>query len=423
MSIVCCAGFILLLAVANYLLHRDVLYPAFLQACLWLFATVLFFITHQMFIPVSGSTFALFVAGVAVFSIGAFVASYDHRPVLARNRLLEGSTPTKSAVLLFAAVVAIGLVLYVNKAARLASSGPFTNPYINLRYALSVTWEETGGDLGVLSYFIPCAYTLAGITVLNRRGFERSRSSRFLVATAVISGLAFGVLSSGRGVVLPLIIILLAIPTTLRVTTALKTAATLGVLALGVFVLLGLALGKGGTFTSSFGENLLGMRDSFVTYFVGGIPSLDTFIREQGRHLELGANTFRTILAILRGLGFGTPYIPLVQPYVDIPMPLNVYTVYQPYVKDFGTAGLLMLFPIGFAHGFLYRKATVRHPHAAFVFLFALSLYPLAMQAFQDMYFSALSTWIQYLAISVVLFGICTNHGLKYALPAVHRVA
>src|SRR5205807_6554615 len=125
-----------------------VVYSGFLQASLWLFATVLCFITQRMFIPVAGSTFVLFVTGVVLFSMGAFVASYNHRPVLSRNRLLDGSMPSRDAVSALAVMASVGLVLYVSKAVQLASSGPFANPYINLRYNLSVTWEETGGDLG-----------------------------------------------------------------------------------------------------------------------------------------------------------------------------------------------------------------------------------------------------------------------------------
>ncbi len=355
--------------------------------------------------------------------MGAFVASYNHRPVFTQNRLLEGSTPSKGAVLVLTGVVLVGLVLYANKAAQLASSGPFTNLYINLRYALSVTWEETGGDLGVVSYFIPCAYLLAAIAVLNRRGFEQPRSSSLLVATTVIVGLTYGVLSSGRSVVLPLIIIVLVIPTILRATTAGKTARTLGILVFSLFVVVGLALGKGGTFAGSIRDNWAGMRDSFVLYSVGGIPSFDTFIHNQARDLEMGVNSFRTIFAVLRALGFRSPYVPLVQPYADIPMPMNVYTVYQPYIKDFGIGGILTLFPFGFAHGWLYRRATVLNPHAAYVFLFSLSLFPLSLQIFQDMYFSVLSTWIQYGVISAILFGIFSEQNVKNRLWPSHETA
>ena len=55
---------------------------------------------------------------------------------------------TKGAISILAPSVVLGLVLYVMRARDLASSGPSSSWFVNLRYALSVTWEETGGDLG-----------------------------------------------------------------------------------------------------------------------------------------------------------------------------------------------------------------------------------------------------------------------------------
>src|SRR6266576_2874657 len=407
------ACLLLVVVVVNYRLHGDLLYPGFLQPLIWFVAIVFFLFTRGTFIPVSEGIFGLFLAGSVLFAMGAFVATHGHRPVLVRNRLMEGSLPSKGLLLGLACVVLVGLVLYVNRASALASTGPSTNPYINLRYALSVTWEETGGDLGVLSYFIPAAYVLAGAAALGRCGFAHPRSSRLLVAVSVCMGTIFGVLSSGRSVLLPLIIIVLIIPTALRVSSPARTARALGIVVVGLFVLVGLALGKGGDFTSTIQDNWVGMRESFVLYSVGSIPSFDTFLHNRGPDLDMGINSFRTLLAVLRAVGFGTPLVPLVQPYADIPMPMNVYTFYQPYIKDFGIGGIATMFFFGFIHGLLYKKATVHNPRAIYVFLFSLSLFPLVMQVFQDMYLSVLSTWIQYSALCVLLFGFLSEAKLR----------
>src|SRR5437588_1352590 len=161
----------LVLAGANYLLHRDAMYPAFLQASLWFGALSLFSVFQGMFVPVPDSVFGLLVAGVLFFSMGAFVGSYNHKPYLTRNHLMEGSLPTNRALAVLVGIVALGLVLYVRRAYYLASSGPSQNAFINLRYALSVIPEETGG-LGVAGYFIGPAYVLVAITVLKRHGFK-----------------------------------------------------------------------------------------------------------------------------------------------------------------------------------------------------------------------------------------------------------
>ncbi len=396
---------------ANYSLHRDVMYPGFLQASLWFVTVSLFLLNQGTFVPVSDSVFILLLAGVVLFSMGAFVGSYDHRPHLTRNYLLEGTLPSKRTVAILASVVAFGLVMYVSRARDLSLSGPSTNPFFNLRYAVSENSEETGG-FGVVSYFGPLGYVLAAITILMRLGSTQPHASRTLVGAAVSVGVVFGVLSSGRSVLLPLVVIVLAIPAVLRAAGPVKIGVTLAFITLLLFAGVGVALGKGGNIGSSFSENWSAARESFVAYSVGGIPALSVYLDNQAPVVELGLNSMRTLFAVAQALGFQATVVPLVQPVVDVPMPMNVYTVYQPYIKDFGPlGGISVLFVLGFLHAVLYRRATVRKPHAIYVFLFAVSLFPLAMQVFQDSYFSLLSTWLQYGAYAVLLFVLHTRRG------------
>src|SRR5712691_7463700 len=352
----------LVLVVANYLLHRDVLYPAFLHASLWFITVSLLLIYREAFVPVSDGVYVLLTGGVILFSMGAFLGSYNHSPHLRRNYLLEGTIPSKRAVAVLAAVVALGLVLYLRRASELASLGPTSNWFINLRYAVSVNEEETGG-FGIAAYFVPLAYMLAAIAILKRYGHARPTVSRAVVAVTLVVGCVFGVLWAARSTLLPLIVLVLTIPAVLRATKPIKTGATLVVLTVLLFAAVGLAVGKGGSVGSSLSENWATMRESFLTYALGGIPSLNLFLNNRGPDVELGLNSFRSIFAALHTLGFQTIAVPLVQPWVDVPMPTNVFTVYQPYIKDFGLlGGSLVLFVLGFLHALLYRRATVRNP-------------------------------------------------------------
>src|SRR5207245_5311294 len=132
-------------ACANYLLHRDMLYPGFLQAALWCLVVALFIVSERTFVPVSDSVFVLLTAGVVLFSMGAFLGSYRHKPHLKRNYLLEATLPSKRAFVGLAVITLAGLVMYIGRAVDLASSGPTSNWFINLRYAVSVNEEESGG--------------------------------------------------------------------------------------------------------------------------------------------------------------------------------------------------------------------------------------------------------------------------------------
>src|SRR6266571_4215501 len=157
------------LVCGNYILHRDVLYPGFLQASLWFVAVSLLLFTQGTFIPVSNTVFILLVAGVVLFSMGAFVSSYNHAPYLQRNHLREGTLPSKPALVLLVVIVLLGLIPYVSRVLDLASTGPSTNPFVNLRYNVSVNQEETGG-IGRVSYFVTLSCVLVGTMVLKRDG-------------------------------------------------------------------------------------------------------------------------------------------------------------------------------------------------------------------------------------------------------------
>jgi oligosaccharide repeat unit polymerase len=394
----------LLLVCANYLLHRDVMYPGFLQAALWFVAVTLLAFFQGMFLPITDGVFVLLSAGVVLFGMGAFLGSYNHTPHRTRNYIAEGTLPSRHAVAVLAAVVLVGLVFYVARVIDLGSSGPSNSAFVNLRYATTVNEEETGG-IGRVSYFLTLSYVLAAVVILKRHGLPRPALSRVLVGLTLLLGVAFGVLSSGRGPLLALMVVVLAIPTVLRRTHPAKIASVLVLLTLILFAVVGLALGKGGTLGNTLSENWSTMRESFLTYAVSEIPALGMYLDNRGPDVELGLNTFRSIVALLQTLGFQTTAAPLVQPYIDVPMSTNAYTIYHPYIKDFGPFGAAaVLFVLGFSHAALYRRATVRNPHALFVFLFAISLFPLVMQVFQDMYFSLLSMWIQYGTYAVLLF-------------------
>lgn len=394
----------LLLVCGNYLLHRDVMYPGFLQASLWFVAATLVVLFQGMFIPIADCVFVLLAAGVVLFSMGAFLGSYDHTPYRTRNYIAEGTLPSRYAVGVLTVVVLVGLVLYVGRVRYLGSSGPSNSFFVNLRYAVSVNHEETGG-IGGVQYFVMLAYVLAAVVILKRQGLPRPAVSRLLLGTTLLLGLVFGVLSSGRGPVLALMVVVLAIPAVLRLTSPAKTVTVLVLLSLLLFATVGLALGKGGTLGNTLSENWSTMRESFLMYTVGSIPAFGTYLDNRGPDVELGLNTFRSIVALLQALGFQTTAAPLLQPYIDVPLSTNVYTIYQPYIADFGPFGApAVLFVLGFIQAALYRRATVRNPHALFVFLFAVSLFPLVMQVFQDMYFSLLSMWLQYGTYAVLLF-------------------
>jgi oligosaccharide repeat unit polymerase len=154
-------------------------------------------------------------------------------------------------------------------------------------------------------------------------------------------------------------------------------------------------------------------------YALAPLPAFDLFLH-RGDALQYGANTFRTLMAVAAKLGLNAHPVPLVEEFVDIPGAgrWNTFTVYRPYYADFGLAGALgAMFVLGAAHGLIYRRA--RSGDHFFIAIYALSLYPLLMQFFQDQYFSLMSLWIQALAV----LWVSLRFAPKYPRPAAQMTA
>lgn len=398
-----CALGLAALAIANALLHRDVLYPAVLQALVWCGVVGLYPFYAEELIPVPDAVFLLILGGSVLFSLGAFVATAGHRPARARAMLRPGRAPSPRALAAGVAIAGAGLALAGAKAAVLAFTGPYGNPQLNLRHALTVDLETSGG-YGPLGYMLPFSFALAVACCVWRFGSAaEARPSRRLTLASLGVALGFGVLSSGRGVLIYLLLMLASVLLILRVLPPWKVALAGALGMLGIFVAGGLLMDKGGSLDGGMAENFTGMLRSAALYTLGAIPALSAFWSE-GHALDLGLNTFRSGLAVLRALGFDAQVVPLIQPYVGIPDPINVYTVYHPYLKDFGPVGAaFMQFGFGLAHGLLYRLATVEKPEALHVYGFAVFMVPIAFQHCLDLYFSLASSWLQYALYGLLL--------------------
>lgn len=91
---------------------------------------------------------------------------------------------------------------------------------------------------------------------------------------------------------------------------------------------------------------------------------------------------------------FGVEYTPIpMMPYTNPPAVTNVYTMLWPMYYDLGFLGIIFfgLF-YGFIHSYLYRG--FKSGKIYFSYLYVLSLYPLVMSIFHDVYISSVGLWL-----------------------------
>lgn len=127
-------------------------------------------------------------------------------------------------------------------------------------------------------------------------------------------------------------------------------------------------------------------RNIMVQYIVGAVAALDHVLVYLGDYADVPNHTFQLFLKGAASLGLlsYTPPPPLDE-WIYVPFGTNVYTIYKPYVVDFGiVAGVCWMCLIGFAHSLLFRKA-----HAKSIlglYMFALTVYSAFMVIFDDEY-------------------------------------
>jgi len=125
-----------------------------------------------------------------------------------------------------------------------------------------------------------------------------------------------------------------------------------------------------------------------VSYIIGPTAAFDYFMEHRQDFANLPHHTFKFFLNIAAKLhvgqyqgggGFAD--------FVLVPYPINVFTVYQDYISDFGLyGGLIAMMFIGLFHTLLYRKA--RTGSELGIFFFAITLFAVFMAPFSDEYAS-----------------------------------
>ncbi len=366
----------------NFIRYRDALYPPVLQSGLWLAITAAYIVGQDEFLPLSGSMYLIIVLGVVLFSLGSFVATVKFRPFKSRIRF-DGFHYGFLAYM-FLLVPLIGLPFFIHQLNELASGGATGSFFRNLRTSLNTQ----DNPLGAIQYLIPASILSAGIHVMFFR-----RSHPLHCTVAVLSASVYCLFTTGRTSFLLLFALIFGMLAITREMTSRRALIVFAGASLLIFVIIALLRDLLSTSTSA-SDSALATWDSFRLYLLGSLPAFDSFMHNDATP-TLGTHMFRSALAVGAKLGVCNAPPSLVQDFANLPFDTNVYTIYQPYFMDFSYPGIFIIqFILGIVHGYLYRRADRGHP--AYILAFALSLFPLAMQFFQDQYFNLLSTWIQY---------------------------
>src|SRR4030042_4586170 len=101
------------LAVLNWFRFRDVRYPALLHASIWCAISVLLSLPFKMLDVASNTVLILIVLSSISFSVGAWAATYEHKPMFALAQIKRQSLPPNALLVALIVIVAAVVPLWV----------------------------------------------------------------------------------------------------------------------------------------------------------------------------------------------------------------------------------------------------------------------------------------------------------------------
>lgn len=291
----------------------------------------------------------------------------------------------KLILMLQLALLAAMPVLYQKATEFAGGQNIFTSiGYINLRRA----FNEQGMDMGVLRYLYPLSFLCCAFTVYYAAKGQFKKWRAFL---AVVTALFYAYLATGRTFFLMVFVFTIP-PLAIAGKIRAKSLIILGSILFGFFFLVATLTAKGTSMDASLGENISSFAESIHSYLIAPFVAL-YLLSEKLPILAYGDYSLRFLISVLSAIGLTDPPAPLIKGYEFTPVVTNIYTVYEVYIRDFGVIGFFMPSLYLLLHWWLYSKA--RKQNDLFIFLYAVSLYPLFTQVLQDQYASLVSTWIQ----------------------------
>lgn len=391
---------ILFLIILSLVIYRDVLCPTVIIGIPWLISMCLLLFSEFDY-DVNSIYFLYFVVGIIVFNIGFFLFSSG------KKRVIKGEKTNTDIIVnnhIIRSIIVCELIIILCYSLYLFK-------YIISNYTYNILFTLKSADfsgLGYLNTFIIAFTAYVLFIYIKAKNFK---NRKLILIIQIIIGSMTALLTLGRTVILLYCLLLLVIYAIIRkysnrlIIIYLLTFCTIGIVFFSVYNLMKYPylLENNTMFEVAL--------NSFLTYTSSSLVAFQQWASLEPEFLY-GGNTFRFFYAILASVGYDMNVQELTNTFINISNQdtSNVYTFYYYYAKDFGfTYALIIQFILGIIYGYLYRKMIGMK--FIWIYLYALSVYPLVMQFFQDQYFSLLSTWIQYSIWGIVLFK--TNLFLK----------
>ena len=391
---------LIFLTVFSYLIYRDVLNPTFLICLPWTYSFFMLIFLNGYY--VSEEYFLYIIFGVFLFQLSYYIfdsfISIKHKRVHSNiNGILLVNEKYINIFIWFEIFVCIFYGYYLYQFG--------INNYIGDMYQTLKT-NETEIGRNVVGYLWNFIKVFSGFIYLLY--LTKNIKNKYTVLVQLSIGMVVALYSMGRTSVFMYIIMLMILYAFTQNNTNLKLIKKFS----SVFLISIIFFGYYSSIKYSYTIEGLDLIDSLTVIFKnlavyssGSLIAFSIWATSAYGDISYGENSLRFLYALLNSIGFDTPYTQLVQEFTPITYEYstNVYTIYHYYASDFGFIyALIIQIILGGLYVVVYRKAKEKQP--MYIFSYALLVYPLLMQFFQDQYISLTSTWIQNLLFVLFIF-------------------
>ncbi|GAB6982167.1 O-antigen polymerase [Prevotella dentasini] len=379
---------ILGILLATFLTFRigDIFSPWFITAGVWLAIVVMFQISTTDLYPLQSRFYTCVLIWVPMMSLTGILTYYAFPGVdCSTAAIREEMNYSKFFFLAFYILSIVCTPLYVYKIYKVVSMFGTENLLFNLRILANAGEEDTLGKL--LKYINAVNQALFIICV-----WKYPKISKATLITVTIANLMCAVAIMEKGALFFLMFTALFI---LYQKEKIKLRSILLWGGLAVFLFYGINILRSSTDAKQTEES------TFLDFFAMYILSPPVAFEQVQEKLtpQFGSRSFAFFYAFASKMGWGNFIVePKLQEFVQVPIPTNVYTTFQPFFEDFGYKGVAFFSSVyGVFTGWLYRQC--RNGGTISRCLYAYVVEILVLQFFQENLILSLSLLFQYLIV------------------------
>lgn len=371
--------YILLIFTFFFLIRtKDIFHPATLVSCEWLFINFLYNFTNHGLYKLSEKTYLILTLWVIFFSSVSYGISKTNFYIKSKYTVINTNIPFLKKIYTPLLIANILLILAI-----ISAYGA------NLSYIRNGILKYIPPYVKILFYFNTFSYAyFASICFSN----NFSKKKIILFAIIIIITSFFKV---NKTTFISFFLLILFVLKEKKLLTLKNFLFLTAITALLVYFVMSLRGDKNTLLDFSIGKYL-------TIYILSPLTAFNEIVIQKLSIPEhfIGSYNFNFFFKIFSI--FSNTETEIFGPWVNVPLPTNVFTVFAPSYIDFGIIGIVIFASLqGFVWGFIYHF--VKKEYLIFKIIYGTLLYYLGLQFFSDYFSYSFSVFLQYSLLSIFL--------------------